>query len=98
MVTSGTDPKSTNGPDPVDVLTFPNTGRESTLVISNASIYEGWFSVDGGASWSFLPGSETLTIQARFPAGKALKIKRSGRLSAGSNYQELTNVYASVFE
>lgn len=89
MLSSGETPISTASDNPVDVI--ENAAREivrDEISILNGAV-AGYFSIDGGKTWAYLPASRSTTIRiAGTPFAPKVQVKR---VPAGS---DLTDVYA----
>jgi hypothetical protein len=49
---------STSGPDPVILIAMPGGGATyNRLTITNTGANDGFFSVDGGNKWGYIPGT-----------------------------------------
>jgi hypothetical protein len=93
MLTSGITAIATTADDAVDVLANPNGLQITRVRIANvgASPAAGFYSLDGGTLWHYMPtGVTDLDLTTR-PGKYTVKVKR---IPSGTN---LDDVYASAW-
>jgi hypothetical protein len=55
MYSSGTTAKATSGAGAVSLITLPTGASINRLVIVNTGTTDGFFSLDGGTTWGYIP-------------------------------------------
>lgn len=90
-VASGLTAKATTDNSAVDVIAVNSSRKFHHLRIFNTGGVAGFYSIDGGTTWEYLPANTILTDDWVGINNKAVQIKR---VADGAN---VTGVYASVW-
>ncbi len=97
MDTSGTAAKATTNNDPVVLITITNAHQRHRVHIVNEGTAKGFWSPDGGTTWSYLPAGDGTAAGAGVVVMSGIKITGNIMIKRVADGTDLSGVYGTAW-